>query len=663
MEPQILDEACTNESLAAASDVAVGGSVGGRHNSSSSADTVPTVAAAPLGGDAIAPNGPDPPTSNNIIAVQPRKHTHFRKRALSTEAGTVESHSLYHNGELANLPSSGISLANNSLNANMNASASGLGSGAENSIVSFGLNFNFDSTSSPSNSDSGEAEKGEGKEVTRKVSAGVSCGERKKKAMDERVNGAANGAQRTPLKSPNGSGSGSGGNSKKKEKSKHAQADRPILRTSNNNNTEENSAESASDSGQDQDYNSGGSAASGSGNDGSSGGKSTISSLTTSSNQEWMATSESKEAKDGVVREGNANNKTTGEGTGDNNGNPKAVKKDGHVSSGKKRKKASKSSQAKGGEGNAAVNDEDSTGGYNTDEEQWGVKMNNKGAGGVGPSIAHKQHHVLTATMGNSDPSSLTESNSANSGKDECPPLKQARFSIDQHQHSRAVPSVETSAHMALSSLSSDTPMRAVTSANGRAPIQSSATAAMLTSSSNNPSTLTAPTSASPQNVRSKRGASGKHHSATLDPRKREERNAREKERSCRIAKQIDDLRALLSRGGVIVAKGTKSSVLAEAANYINLLQQQQVQWEMDRQSLLRQMQEVGMSGSTGQSDLPQMGTPMDLEKNMTRQQHQQFSRAAPPNPLTQQGNSFNSIEPKDYKFIFENSSLGMVSP
>ena len=70
-------------------------------------------------------------------------------------------------------------------------------------------------------------------------------------------------------------------------------------------------------------------------------------------------------------------------------------------------------------------------------------------------------------------------------------------------------------------------------------------------------------------------------HAGGVEPDKRKERNAREKERSCRIARQIDDLRALLSRGGVVVSKGTKSSVLAEAANYINLLQQQQVQWEM----------------------------------------------------------------------------------
>ena len=65
------------------------------------------------------------------------------------------------------------------------------------------------------------------------------------------------------------------------------------------------------------------------------------------------------------------------------------------------------------------------------------------------------------------------------------------------------------------------------------------------------------------------------------EPDKRKEHNAREKERSCRIAKQIDDLRTLLSRGGIIVSKGTKTSVLSEAANYINILQQQQVQWEM----------------------------------------------------------------------------------
>ena len=66
-----------------------------------------------------------------------------------------------------------------------------------------------------------------------------------------------------------------------------------------------------------------------------------------------------------------------------------------------------------------------------------------------------------------------------------------------------------------------------------------------------------------------------------LNDRKREERNAREKERSFRISKQINELRALLSTGGVIVPKGTKSSVLTEAANYIRMLQQHQYRSEM----------------------------------------------------------------------------------
>jgi len=62
---------------------------------------------------------------------------------------------------------------------------------------------------------------------------------------------------------------------------------------------------------------------------------------------------------------------------------------------------------------------------------------------------------------------------------------------------------------------------------------------------------------------------------------KREERNAREKERSYRITTQINELRNLLSTGGVIVPKGTKNAVLSEAANYIRVLQQHQFKSEM----------------------------------------------------------------------------------
>jgi hypothetical protein len=293
------------------------------------------------------------------------------------------------------------------------------------------------------------------------------------------------------------------------------------------------------------------------------------------------------------------------------------------------------------------MNDEDSTGGYNTDEEQWGGKINNKGNGGVGNAIAHKQHHVVTTnSTSNSDPSSLTDSNIVHQTNGGAPPLKQARFSVDQTLHPRGIPSTETSSQIPFSSLSSNIPI--TTAVNGRLSLPSLTSAALISSS--NPSAQVPEPTPKP---RAKRGASGKHHSATLDPKKREERNAREKERSCRIAQQIDELRSLLSRGGVIVAKGTKSSVLAEAANYINLLQQQQVQWEMDRQSMLNQMEEVGVSPSVMYTQGP---------NSTILGQQQQMNSAPSTNASAQSMNAFNSIDSNDYKFIFENSSVGMVS-
>ena len=79
----------------------------------------------------------------------------------------------------------------------------------------------------------------------------------------------------------------------------------------------------------------------------------------------------------------------------------------------------------------------------------------------------------------------------------------------------------------------------------------------------------------------SEKGQRGSRKKKKLDDFKREERNAREKERSFRISRQINELRNLLSSGGVIVPKGTKSSVLTEAANYIRMLQQHQYRSEM----------------------------------------------------------------------------------
>lgn len=273
------DEACANESLAA-SDVAVGGSVVGRNENTGVSPMV--VVAAP----AEAPKQDE--------AARSSKHTHFRKRALSTATSGTTGSNNFDNGEsLGALSASGISLLANTLNPN------GMGSGGEGSIVSFGLNFNFDSTSSPSNSDSGEGEKGDGKEGSDGENKGQ--GGRKK----DMVNGAGAVNGRGSPKKSNGSG-GSGSKTKKKVKAS-SDGSPPSANKEN--------SESASDSGQDQDYNSGGSAASGSGNDGSSGGKSTISSLTTSSNQEWMA-SQNKEAKGAAAGEGNVKKSEGGESYG-----------------------------------------------------------------------------------------------------------------------------------------------------------------------------------------------------------------------------------------------------------------------------------------------------------------------------------------------------------
>ena len=90
-----------------------------------------------------------------------------------------------------------------------------------------------------------------------------------------------------------------------------------------------------------------------------------------------------------------------------------------------------------------------------------------------------------------------------------------------------------------------------------------------------------------------------KASTAPLNEDIREERNAREKERSFRISRQINEIRNLLSSGGVIVPKGTKSSVLTEAASYIRMLQQHQYRSEIDRHQLIKQIQAIG-SGAHG---------------------------------------------------------------
>lgn len=163
-----------------------------------------------------------------------------------------------------------------------------------------------------------------------------------------------------------------------------------------------------------------------------------------------------------------------------------------------------------------------------------------------------------------------------------------------------------------------------------------------------------------------------------LDDAKREERNAREKERSFRISKQINELRNLLSSGGVIVPKGTKSSVLTEAANYIRMLQQHQYRSEIDRHQLVQQIQRIG-SGALGQqaasavrhvaaqNGVWSLGNFGGIPPKSAMMYHQslgaipeQTSSTNDPE-ATSSSNLSNSIEESDYRHVFNSCTIAMA--
>jgi len=170
----------------------------------------------------------------------------------------------------------------------------------------------------------------------------------------------------------------------------------------------------------------------------------------------------------------------------------------------------------------------------------------------------------------------------------------------------------------------------------------------------------------------------GKKH---LDENKREERNAREKERSFRISRQINELRNLLSTGGVIVPKGTKSSVLTEAANYIRILQQHQYRSEIDRHQLVQQMQMIG-GGALGpkaaqavrhvaaQNGVWSLGNFGGVPPKSAMQFYQGpavTSGTPSPEQATSQPHEVahdplsTKIAEHDYRFVFNSCSVGMA--
>ena len=75
--------------------------------------------------------------------------------------------------------------------------------------------------------------------------------------------------------------------------------------------------------------------------------------------------------------------------------------------------------------------------------------------------------------------------------------------------------------------------------------------------------------------------AQKKRRKRTLTEEKRVERNAREQARSNQLSQQFDELRSLLTQGGIVVPKGTKSTLLSLAKEYILVLQQSNEKAEM----------------------------------------------------------------------------------
>jgi len=166
-------------------------------------------------------------------------------------------------------------------------------------------------------------------------------------------------------------------------------------------------------------------------------------------------------------------------------------------------------------------------------------------------------------------------------------------------------------------------------------------------------------------------GGKGSNSNKNLNEEKRGERNAREKERSFRISCQIDELRNLLSMGGVIVPKGTKSSVLTEAANYIRMLQQHQYRSEMERSQLVQQIQMIGagalgpqaanavrhVAAKNGVWSLGNFGgLPPMSSMTVTAPQQQVPSQQAP-----QSLQQSVSIEDSDFRSIFSSCAAGIA--
>lgn len=146
-----------------------------------------------------------------------------------------------------------------------------------------------------------------------------------------------------------------------------------------------------------------------------------------------------------------------------------------------------------------------------------------------------------------------------------------------------------------------------------------------------------------------------------LTNERREERNMREKERSLKITQQIGELRSLLSLGGVIVPKGTKSTILTEAANYIRLLQQHQYRSEMDKAQLVQEVQRIG-NGAIGEKAAYAIkhAAAQNGVASMTNLPEGQVASSDPQQQPGQDPMS-DALRDREYRSVFNSCSVGMA--
>jgi len=148
-----------------------------------------------------------------------------------------------------------------------------------------------------------------------------------------------------------------------------------------------------------------------------------------------------------------------------------------------------------------------------------------------------------------------------------------------------------------------------------------------------------------------------------LSNERREERNLREKERSLKITQQIHELRNLLSMGGVIVPKGTKSTILSEVGNYIRLLQQQQYRSEMDKAQLVQEVQRIG-NGAIGDKAAYAIrhAAAQNGVSSMANLPEGQTPTADPqPSAAGISGALADTLRDQEYRCVFDSCSVGMA--